>query len=185
MILAYNFYDLIDDEAKIYRGNSSILNLLSDISNSDKFEKAKNVVQNSLIFNQTLKSKFENFEDFKNNKDAYIKRIRIYSPFSQGKYIVLAVMKLILDKCNYLDKFLNTETFLNKNFLFENVLKYWLIIILDKLLIPEYENFNKNIGSSLSAFYLRTQTYENIKEKFNCLDIDLDKEYKNIFPISF
>jgi hypothetical protein len=35
----------------------------------------------------------------------------------------------------------------------------------------------------MSAFYHRSKTFENIKAKFNGLDIDKDKDYLDIFQI--
>ncbi|MFO8234126.1 MAG: AIPR family protein [Bacteroidales bacterium] len=184
MILAYNFYDIVEKETKIFRGVNSILALLSDIDSPGRFEKAKEIVNKSIIFNDTLKRKFENIDTFKTNRDTYTTKIRKYAPFSNGKYVVMATLKLIIDECGYLDKLINqTNLFENKNFLKNNIVKSWLPIILDELLIPEYQSYLREIGGSINAFYHRSKTFDTMKANFKSLDIEKDKDFEEIFEL--
>jgi len=185
MILATNIFSLVEIESKIFTGVNSILSLLSELNNNSKFEKVKFIVDNSLIFNKTLKSKFRDFDSFnKSSKETVVDKIKNYSPFANGKYVVVAVFKLIIDQCDYLDTLImQTNLFSNKSFIKEKIVANWLVTILDDLLVPEYASFIKEFGASTGAFYFRSKTFDNIKSKFNGLDIDKDKPYKEIFPL--
>jgi len=184
MILAYNLYDLIVEEARIYRGVNSIMSLLSKIEVIGNFEKAHKIITESSIFNRTLKKKFQNIEVFKSNKETYVNKIKKYTPLSSGKYVILACFRLIIDECGYRESLVNkTELFKNKPFLKENLIKPWLPIILDEFLIPEYNIYMSEIGGSVNAFYHRSKTYDSIKAKFKGLDIDKDKDFNEIFEL--
>ncbi len=184
MILAYNLYELVEKETKIFRGVNSLLALISDIDAPGKFEKAKNIVINSIIFNNTLKRKFDTIESFKSNRETNTEKIRKYAPFSNGKYVVIACLKLILDECNYVEKLTEqTQLFKNKDFLRNTLLKSWLPIILDELLIPEYKSYAKDIGGSINAFYHRNKTFDSIRQNFKGLDIEKDKSFEEIFEL--
>jgi hypothetical protein len=87
MILAYNLYNLVEHESKMFRGVNSIMSLLSDIDGEGKFEKAGTIVESSIIFNEMLKSKFKNIEVFKSKRDTYTDIIRKYSLFLMGNML--------------------------------------------------------------------------------------------------
>lgn len=184
MILAYNLFDLIQKETKIYTGTRSISSLLPEIETKENFELVKALVENSLIFNQIFKSKFRDLDAFKKHKEKNIEKIKYYGPLSKGKYMVLAVFKLIIDECNYLNLLINkTSWFENKEILKNNIVATWLPTILDFLLIPEYIKFSSETAQGTSAYYLRSKTFEDIKDRFSGLDNDLNKEFSEIFPI--
>lgn len=184
MILAYNLYNLIEKEAKIYRGVNSIMNLLNEIEAPGNFDIASQRIKDSVIFNNMLKKKFDDLETFKARRETYTNKIKNYSPISSGKYVILATFKLIIDECGYLNSLIgSSEIYKSKQFIRENIVKSWLPTILDSLLIPEYKHYMSEIGGSVNAFYHRPKTYESIKDKFESLEVDKDKSYDEIFEL--
>jgi len=183
MILAYNIFNIIESESKNY---NKILKLLITIDDKKSdFNKVQQLVDDSLVFNKALKSKFESEDDYYRNKDRHKTAIRNSVAFSQGKYLVLATFSLIIHECSYL-KTLTQETqlFKNKDFLKENIVKRWLPVILKRILNKEYERAIKD-GVTQSAFYLRTKTFENMNKIFEQLEFndEDDKEITEIFPL--
>lgn len=181
MILAYNMYDLIDNESKIVR---SILRILLNLDQKPKdFPKIQKSIQLSLVYKTMVKNKFETLEKYNNQKDRVKKHIRKYQSFTQGKYVVLAIFKLIIDECGYYDSLIKHSLYKDKDFIRERMVKQWLPISLDALLIPEYEKIVASDGISMNAFYLRSQTFENIKKDFYQLEFNKDKSFTELFPL--
>lgn len=186
MILAYNIFDIIEKETKIYRGSNSILYLLStDLSKNDKlFSKAKKMIQNSLLFNAMVKKRFNDlFNISEDERKQVIKIIRAFQPFSSGKYIVTAISKLILDRCNYLESILEHDLYFNKDFIKNNAIKNWLPYILSKLIIPHYNEFSEK-RPSINYYFNNPKTYIDIMGKFNALALEENKEYDELFKLN-
>ena len=77
-------------------------------------------------------------------------------PFSQGKYQVLALFNAIMRKCNYLDKIYEYRLHHDTNFLKEQIVKKWLPISLDSILVPIYSN---RVGHYLNEYILSKNKY--------------------------
>ena len=183
MILAYNIFNLIEDESK--RLNKVLKLLLTIDDRHQDFSKVYQLVNDSLALNDVIKSKFKDFETYNKNKDRHKKNIRKYNAFAQGKYVVQAIFRLILDECNYLDGLVKTDLFRDKQFIKEKMVKIWLPTILTKLLVKEYERAINADGISMNAFYLRKRTFHNIIENFEQLDAEENKEFTDLFPLKF
>ena len=193
MILAWNLFDSISKQADIY-GNTikrgQIISKISQLDNSgseksiNAFNNIQTIINGSFLFGKMVKKKFESQDDFFDNKNDLMEQIKKYQFFSTGKYLTLAIFNLILEECKYKEALIEkSELFRSKDFIDEYIVKKWLKSILDKLLIKEYEQFNKDFGSSLKTFYGRTSTYENIKKRFRNLIFDIDEPFDRIFPL--
>ncbi|MCY6485906.1 AIPR family protein [Clostridium aestuarii] len=181
MIIAYNIFSIIEEETKNY---NKILKIISGINVDNKdFEKLQELIKKSRVFKSVFKNKFNSYEIYEEKKDTLHKKIKRYYPLTQGKYVLLAIFKLILDECEYEDLLIKHELFHNKQFIDEKVVTVWLVECLDKLLIPEFEKTLNRENISLNTFYLRTKTFENIKEAFEQLDIDENREFNEIFEL--
>jgi len=181
MIFAYNIFSIIEKESKQFNSILKIL-LHLDERNSD-FLKIKLLIEKSLVFNDVTKNKFKDLTSYNKNREKHKKSIRRFLPFSQGKYITLAIFRLVMEECGYYDTILKTELYKDKDFIKEKIIKSWLPIILTKLLVKEYERAVTADGISLNAFYLRPKTFGNITDTFEQLDINEDKEYNEIFEL--
>jgi len=182
MILAYNIFDLLEQESK--RLNKILKLLLNlDIRNKE-FSKIKKMIDESFAFNDIVKSKYKNFESYNNNADKNKKIIRKFSCFTQGKYFTLAIFRLILDECNYLENLINTDLFRDKVFIENKIVKNWLPTVLSKLLVKEFDKSVETDGISMNAFYLRPKSFDKIYETFEQLDTEEDKEFVELFPLN-
>lgn len=181
MILAYNIFNLIETESKLL---NKILKLLLHVDDRpDDFDKVKNLILESLALNNVVKSKFKDFTTYNKNRERNKKNVRKISAFTQGKYFVLATFRLILDECNYNDSLLTTELYRDKEFIKEKIITVWLPTILSKLLIREFDRAVAADAISLSAFYLRPKSFENIYDHFEQLDAEENKEFTELFPL--
>ena len=197
MILAYNLFETIEEQTEVF-GNKiktgQIIAKLPQINkDNDKstfilkenlFDNVKKIINDSFIFNTTLKKQFDNKNIFFENKEAVTQKIREYQFFSMGKYLTLAIFKLILDKCEYTDEIIKANLFKDKAFIKEKIIKKWLPIILDDLIKVEYDKIKNDI-SNPKIFYQRNEVFGNIKKRFKRLHIDKDKEFKELFPLNF
>jgi len=76
------------------------------------------------------------------------------------------------------------ELFCNKEFIEKKIVGCWLKKILDEIILKEYEEFDRNVGSSLKTFYTRNSTWEGVQSRMNDLNYNLDQDYQDIFPLS-
>ena len=183
MIFASNIMSLIEVESKLYK---KILHLLIAFETDTKiFTTLKDSAQTSSIFKAVLKSKFDTIEIYRQRRPELDKKIREYYPFSQGKYQVLGIFKLILDKCDYFDQLVESDLIHDIKFIENKMIKQWLPTCLDKLLVPLYKKAINEESLSMGAFYLRSKTFQNILNLFDSLDIDEDKEYEELFPLKY
>ena len=193
MILAYNLFDSIVDQTEIYSNQirkGMILNKLSLLCEGEDFyrklnifENIKEIVDHSFIFNDQLKQRFESKERFLKDKDSALNKVKEYAFFSNGKYLTLAIFRVILHKLEYTNPIIEQDLFKNKNFVKENIVKVWLPTILDDLIKKEYESFDNKRGSGIRSFYSTGQTFDNIQEHLNSLDIDKGQDFGDIFPL--
>jgi hypothetical protein len=96
----------------------------------------------------------------------------------------MSSLKLVIDECGYLDKLINqTDLFKNKDYLKENLLKPWLPILLEELLIPVFQSYTKEIGGTINAFYHRPQTFDLMKKLFLGLDVTKGEPFNEIFEL--
>ena len=190
MILACNLFDCISMQAEIY-GNTmkkgQIIPKITQITDTDpeeKFENIKKIINGSFLFGRMIKEDFESQDKFFCNKDSLIEHIKKYHFFSTGKYITLAIFRLILKECKYKKAIIEDfEMFRKRDSIDKYLVKAWLKIILDELLFKEHDDFVKNVGSSPKAFYSRTSTWEYIQKRFQKLRYDKDKPFNEIFPL--
>jgi len=77
----------------------------------------------------------------------------------------------------------STDLFRDKEFIKDKIVKPWLLIVLSKLLVKEYERSVQADGISLSTFYLRPKSFDNIYEIFEQLDTEENKEFTELFPL--
>jgi hypothetical protein len=181
MILAFNLFDLLEIESKRL---NKILKLLINLDENNKdFLKCKVLIDKSMVLNSIIKSKFKNIDTYNENKERHKKSIRKFGCFTQGKYFTLAIFRLILDECNYIESLITTELYRDKKFIQEKIIQPWLPTILSKLLIKEFERAADMDGISMSAFYLRLKSFENIYEDFGQLDTEENKEFTDLFPL--
>lgn len=180
MILAYNIFSIIEEETKNY---NKILKMISGLDNNKDFDKLQELIQKSRVFKSVFKNKFNEYDAYEEKKKMLHEKIRRYYPLTQGKYFLLAIFKLILDECGYEDTISKHELFHDKEFIDNRIVSPWLADCLDKLLIPEYEKTIQKENVSLNTFYLRTKTFDAIKESFEQLDIDENKEFDEIFEL--
>ncbi|TLX77019.1 hypothetical protein E9993_04865 [Labilibacter sediminis] len=181
MIFAYNIFNIIEHESKQYNAILKLLLHLDD-RNSD-FLKIKRLIESSLVLNDVIKGKYKDLTAYNKNKEKHKKAVRRYIPFSQGKYLALAIFKLVIEECGYYNSLIDTELYKDKTFIKDRIVAPWLPMILSKLLVKEYERAVFSDGISLNSFYLRPKTFENIYENFEQLDITEDKEYTEIFKL--
>jgi hypothetical protein len=96
MILAYNIFSILEQESKDY---NKLLKLLLHIDERPKdFDKVKKLVDDSLVLNSVIKSKYENYKTYESNKDRNKKNIRKLSCFTQGKYFTLSIFRISMVK---------------------------------------------------------------------------------------
>ena len=191
MILAYNIFDAISGQSDIYGNTIKRGQIISKISriNIDKipeeeFDNIRGIVFNSFLFGRMVKKGFESQDEFLKDKENLTKQIKKYHFFSMGKYITLAVFNLILEGCAYKSALIDdSELFQNKKFINQYIVKSWLKTVLDEILLKEYDEFEKNVGSSLKTFYGRTNTWDSVRERFDSLKFDRDQEFTEIFPL--
>lgn len=182
IVLAYNLFQQLEEEARIYK---RILILLSKVDKAKNFfSKLAESVQASSIFNEIVKKKFSSYENFLDDRDSISMKLKESFPFSQGKYQVLALFNVIMRKCNYLDKIYEYRLHHDTNFLKEQIVKKWLPICLDSILVPIYRKTIESDTISMNTFYLRTSTFENLRSKLKRLDMDLNKEFIELFPLN-
>ena len=191
MILACNLFDCISKQAEIYGNTNKKGQIIPKITQiidkdpKDKFENIKEIIDGSFLFGRMIKEDFESRDKFFRKKDSLIEHIKKYHFFSTGKYITLAIFKLILEECSYKKAIIEDfKMFQKKNSIDSYLVKSWLKIILDELLIKEHDDFVKNVGSSPKAFYSRTGTWDNIQKRFQELRYDKDKPFNEIFPLN-
>ena len=181
MVLAYNIFNLLELESKRL---NKILKVLLHIDHREKeFPKLKELIDESLALNSIVKSKFKDLESYNKNPERHKKSIRKFSCFTQGKYFVIAIFKLILEECDYSESLLTTELYRDKVFIKEKIIKPWLPLVLNKLLVKEYERSIEADGISISTFYLRPKSFDNIYEIFEQLDTEENKEFTELFPL--
>ena len=121
---------------------------------------------------------------FLDNKDDYVSKIKEYQFFSMGKYLTLYIFKLIIERCQYINKLKKTDLFKDKDFIRNNIVKKWLPIILDELMKKEFIKYQSNSIGIIKSFYASSQTHSNIEKKFNTLDMEKNQEFKELFPIN-
>lgn len=192
MILACNLFDCFSKQAEIY-GNTMKkgqiipkITQITDTDPKDKFENIKEIIGGSFLFGRMIKEDFESQDKFFLKKDSLIDHIKKYHFFSTGKYITLAIFRLILEECGYKKAIIEDfEIFQKKDSIDKYLVQAWLKIILDELLIKEHDDFIKNVGSSPKVFYRRTGTWDNIQKRFQELRYDKDKPFNEIFPLDF
>ncbi len=181
MILAFNIFDLLEQESKRL---NKILKILLHIDQREKeFPKLKELIEDSLALNSIVKSKFKDLDSYNKNPERHKKSVRKFSCFTQGKYFVIAIFKLILEESGYTDSLTSTDLFRDKEFIKDKIVKPWLPIVLSKLLVKEYERSVQADGISLSTFYLRPKSFDNIYEIFEQLDTEENKEFTELFPL--
>ena len=56
--------------------------------------------------------------------------------------------------------------------------------MLSKLLIREYDRAVESDSISMSTFYLRPKSFDNIYEVFEQLDTEENKEFTDLFPLN-
>ena len=192
MILAYNLFDCIAKQADIYSSSSKkgqIMTKLNKITNSngDKdFSNAKKMIQESFLFSDIVKNDFKSKKVFLEKKDKATEMVRKYHFFSMGKYMVLAIFKMILKECKYEKTLLSSKLFHDKEFIKEKLVKAWLKTILDELLIKEYEKFeheHPGLSKQKHEFHRRKEIWDNITKEFKNLDYKKEKEFTDIFPL--
>jgi hypothetical protein len=192
MILAYNLFCLIEEQTAIY-GNtvkkgqlvSKISQLNRDNKDQDKvFSNIREIIEGSFLFGDRVKKVCENLDEFFKKKDEITKQVKKYQIFSLGKYMMLAIFKEIIAQCKYKQALIEmTSNYKCKEFIESYIIKKWLKIILDELILKEYEEFDKNIGSSVKTFYTRTNTWEGVQKRLRGLEFEKDKELKEIFQL--
>ncbi|GAA0736128.1 AIPR family protein [Clostridium oceanicum] len=180
MILAYNIFSIIEEETKNY---NKILKMINVLDNSKNFDKLQGLIQSSRVFKSVFKNKFNDYEIYEEKKRILHEKIKRYYPLTQGKYFLIAIFKLILDECLYEDIIIKHELFSDKEFIDKKIVTPWLSDCLDKLLVPTYDKVSEKENISLNTFYLRTKTFDGIKELFEQLDIDENKEFNEIFEL--
>ena len=182
MILAYNIFNLLETESKLL---NKILKLLLHLDERQhEFGKVKKLIEDSLALNTVVKSKFKDYETYSKNRERNKKNVRKISAFSQGKYFTLAIFRLVLDECDYLESLTNTELFRDKEFIKVKMVAIWLPTVLTKLLIREYERAVTADAISIGAFYLRPKSFDNIYDMFEQLDAEENKEFTDLFPLN-
>ncbi len=181
MTLAYNIFDLLEEESK--RLNKLLKLLLHIDERSKNFTKIKKLVDESLALNEIIKSKYSDYDTYKQKAERNKKAIRKFSCFTQGKYFTLAIFRLILQECSYDKSILKTDLFKDKNFIRKKIVGAWLPDVLSKLLVKEYLRAVEFDGISMSTFYLRPKSFNNIYDKFEELDTDENKKFTDIFPL--
>ena len=187
MVFAYNLYYLLDQEAKLY---NKILRITQSVDHSasiddEKYSNLKDLISSSLVFNQVLKNKFSDIKVFNESQDIVIKQIKNNYPFSQGKYLVLALLKVILEKCNYSETIYKLSLYQNLGFIKDKIIRPLLPKILDKLIVPYYSQIISKDTISINAFYMRETTFRDINLILRELDIKENQEFTELFPIKF
>ncbi len=191
MILANSLFNIIASQVDIY-GNTvkkgQIISRVAQIRKDDadvekKFNKIKEIVQNSLFLGTMFKSDCETMDKFFKNKDGLLEMLKEYQFFAQGRYLMLAVFALIIKECGYLSRIIEHDLFIKQEFIKRNVVGSWIKIILDELFKKEYAIFEKETGSSVKTFYARSSTWENIQKRFKKLKYAVNKEISDVFPL--
>ena len=193
MILAFNLFQIISGQSEIYgktQKKGQVVSKIAQIKPNDKgtdaaFENIKGLVQNSFFLGKMIKRDCDTKEAFFNNKENLLITIKEYQFFSIGKYLTLAIFRLIIRECGYLDSLVAYDNYKNKKFIENQLVEKWLKFILDELVKKEYNEFTSAVGSSLKSFYARASTWENIEKRFERLKYDVDKDYCDMFPIDF
>jgi len=193
MILAWHLYQAVHAQSDIYSSKIGEGQIISKIAQWKQdspdavksHENISTIINKSVLFGGMIKKDISGIDTFSGQKDNLLEKVREYHFFSKGYNLALATIKLIFDQCGYTKPLLENDLYTNKNFLSRRVVNTWLKTILDELIKKEHAEFEKNAGSSLQTFYGRDDTWKNIKKRFENLKYDLDKEYKEIFPLNF
>ena len=191
MILAWNLFSLISEQSDIYgktakKGQiiSKVLQFSEESNSANSFSNIRKIIEASFLFGSEVKKCFATPESFLIEKEELIQHIKKYHFFSMGKYMTLAITKLIIDECGYKNGLIqDTPLYKDKQFIKKYMIKPWLEVILDELLIKEYNDFERNVGSSLQTFYVRNSTWESMKKKLRSLKFEKDKPLNEIFPL--
>ena len=191
MILAWNLFSLISEQSDIYGKTVKKGQIISKVSQFSKetnsnvsFDNIRKIIEASFLFGSEVKKCFATPESFLIEKEELIQHIKKYHFFSMGKYMTLAITKLIIDECGYKNGLIqDTPLYKDKQFIKKYMIKPWLEVILDELLIKEYNDFERNVGSSLQTFYVRNSTWESMKKKLRSLKFEKDKPLNEIFPL--
>ena len=189
MILAFHLFNLIEIETKIYASAKktgqiiSRLTKFNDNSSEKDFIDLASTIQNSLLSSETINACCENKNDFMERKDDIKGWFEDLQFFSLGKYMVLHVFRLIIDKCDYLDKIIEYKMFNDKKFLKREIFAPWIKIILEEIIKPEYEKFKEKSGGTIQTFYSIVTTTDSISKSFKRLDFNKNKKFKDIFPL--
>ena len=196
MILAYNLFDVISKQTDIYSNKLKTGQILAKMAQIDDkgdtthrygtFKNIQEIVQGSFVFKEQVKITFSNKEKFLNEREAVFQEIRDYQFFSKGKYLTLYIFAFIIKECEYKKQLIDEKLriFSNKEFI-GNIVREWLPTILQHLMKPEYDEFDKEVGSGQQTFYNRISTKENIEKKFKRLHYKLNRDIKDIFPLKF
>ena len=191
MILAFNLFDLIDQQTKIYGNTISdgqILLKLSEYQTEDlkSLQNIQRIIQSNFVLPKVFKKKIETHESLIESKDNLLTCLQEYYYFSMARYLSLAIFRQIIEQCNYRETLVDDTycRFANKDYL-KKIVEQWLKIVVDELIRKEYEEYKSSIGNSVKSFYNRSGTWENVQRDFRMLEFKLDKEFTEIFELPY
>ncbi|HAA10369.1 MAG TPA: hypothetical protein DCE41_01225 [Cytophagales bacterium] len=178
MILALNLMSILEQEESLVNEIRDNMQVWEETG--EKFRTLKNRVDQSQLLDSRRKGKISDADSYHNNKK-YLTDLSIFPP---GKFFVLAIIRLVINQCQYRALLFEADRYQDQDWLRNSLIQPWMDKIITKVLLPTYDRVNKDQEISYSSFFMVAKYFDHIEETFKGLEEELYQDYEVLFPLN-